>query len=50
MDEYVDFVETSLAAVNPIHAARQKALEERIKTAFRISGEPAPLSRVPRLS
>jgi hypothetical protein len=50
MDEYVDFVETSIAAVNPIHAARQKALEERIKTVFRMSGEPTPHARDPRLS
>ena len=36
MDEYADFVEASLRESNPAHAARQKELEERIRTPFRI--------------
>ena len=43
MDEYADFVEASIKAANPAHAARQKELEERIMAPFRISGEtPQP--------
>lgn len=38
MDEYADFVEASLRESNPIRAARQKALEERIMTQFRTVG------------
>ena len=34
MDEYADFVEASLRETNPAHAARQKELEERIRTPF----------------
>ena len=36
MDEYANFVEASLRASNPARAARQKELEERIMTPFRI--------------
>jgi hypothetical protein len=34
MDAYADFVEASLRDSNPVHAARQKALEERIRAPF----------------
>jgi hypothetical protein len=34
MDEYVDFIEASIRTVNPVYAARQKQLEERIETPF----------------
>jgi len=36
MDEYADFVEASLRESNPARVARQKELEERIRTPFRI--------------
>ena len=36
MDEYADFVEASLRESNPVHAARQKELEKRIRAPFRI--------------
>ena len=36
MDEYADFVEVSLREANPARVARQKELEERIRTPFRI--------------
>lgn len=36
MDEYADFVEASLRETNPTRAARQKELEERIRTPFRM--------------
>ena len=35
MDEYVEFVETSLRDADPARVVRQKSLEERIKTQFR---------------
>jgi hypothetical protein len=44
MDEYVDFVETSLREVSPARAARQKDLEERILVAFRMECSPLPES------
>ena len=37
MDEYADFVEASLRESNPAHVARQKELEERIRTPFRMA-------------
>jgi len=37
MDEYADFVEASLRESNPARVARQKELEERIRTPFRIA-------------
>ena len=36
MDEYVDFVEASLRDCNRAHATRQKEVEERIRTPFRM--------------
>jgi hypothetical protein len=42
MDEYADFVEASLRDCDPAHAARQKDLEKRIRTPFRI-GEDTPV-------
>jgi hypothetical protein len=39
MDEYADFVEASLREANPARAARQKELEERIRTPFRMAGD-----------
>ena len=36
MDEYAAFVEASLRESTPAHVARQKELEERIRTPFRI--------------
>ena len=39
MDEYADFVEASLRECNPVHAKRQKAIEEQIKMPFRIPEE-----------
>jgi len=36
MDEYADFVEASLRESNPAQVARQKELEERIRTPFRM--------------
>ncbi|MCX6995914.1 MAG: hypothetical protein NTV49_02235 [Kiritimatiellaeota bacterium] len=36
MDEYADFVEASLRAGDQARAARQKELEERITTPFRM--------------
>lgn len=39
MDEYADFVEASLRESDPDRAARQKALEERIRTPFRMAGD-----------
>jgi len=38
MDEYADFVEASLHESNPARAARQKELEELIRTPFRMFG------------
>ena len=37
MDEYADFVEASLRESDPARAARQKELEERIRTPFRMA-------------
>jgi hypothetical protein len=42
MSEYVDFVEASLRDCDPARVARQKDLEERIRTPFRI-GEDTPM-------
>lgn len=39
MDDYADFVEASLRESDPARAARQKALEERIRTPFRMAGD-----------
>lgn len=36
MDEYADFVEASLRESDPARVARQKELEERIRTPFRM--------------
>jgi hypothetical protein len=36
MDEYADFVAISLREADPVRAARQKKLEERIKASFRL--------------
>lgn len=36
MDEYADFMENALRDVDPARAARQKELEKRIRTPFRI--------------
>ena len=36
MDEYADFVEASLRESNSARVARQKELEERIRTPFRM--------------
>lgn len=36
MDEYSDFIESSLRESNPAAIARQKAIEERILTPFRL--------------
>ena len=41
MDEYADFVESSLRESNPTHTARQKELEKRIRASFRIVKLPA---------
>ena len=46
MDEYVDFVEASLRDCDPARVARQKDLEERIRTPFRI-GEDTPNEPLP---
>ena len=46
MDEYVDFVEASLRDCDPVRAARQKDLEKRIRTPFRI-GEDSPVHSSP---
>ena len=37
MDEYADFVEASLRDAKPVHVARQKELEKRIKSPFRMA-------------
>jgi hypothetical protein len=43
MDEYADFVEASLRESDPVHAARQKELEERIRVPFRLASDtPLP--------
>jgi hypothetical protein len=34
MDEYVVFLEASIQNSNPVHVARQKALEKRIRKPF----------------
>jgi hypothetical protein len=40
MDEYADFVEASILESDPVRAARQKDLEERIMAPFRMASEP----------
>ena len=40
MDEYAAFVEASLRDGDPARAALQKELEERIRTPFRMGGDP----------
>lgn len=40
MDEYADFVEASLREADPARVARQKEMEERIRTPFRMVGAP----------
>ena len=39
MDEYADFVEASLRKSDPARVIRQKELEERIRTPFRMAGD-----------
>ena len=39
MDDYADFVEASLRDCDPARVARQKELEERILTPFRMGAE-----------
>jgi hypothetical protein len=39
MDQYADFVEDSLGNCDPARVARQKELEERIRTPFRMVGD-----------
>ena len=39
MDEYADFVEASLRDCDPALAVRQKEMEERIQTPFRMVEE-----------
>ena len=41
MDEYADFVEASLRECDRAHATRQKEIEERIRSPFRMSGDSA---------
>ena len=43
MDEYVDFVEATLRNCDPVLAARQKDLEERITKPFRMTDTEPPL-------
>jgi hypothetical protein len=38
MDEYSDYIESSLQESNPASTARQKAIEERILAPFRLPG------------
>jgi len=40
MDEYAAFVEQLLSQADPEKVARQKALEERITTPFRLHRDP----------
>ncbi len=42
MDEYAGFVAASLRDGDPARAARQKELEKRIRTPFRMGGGHAP--------
>ena len=44
MDEYCAFIEASLRDITPEQAARQKALEERIRDRFSLGDGPAPSS------
>jgi len=46
MDEYADFVEASLRESDPGRAARQKKLEERIKTPFNMTGHTTDKGKV----
>ena len=47
MDQYADFVEASLENCDPARVARQKELEERIRTPFRmVEDKPVRPSRV----
>lgn len=39
MDEYSDFIESSLRGANPVAMARQKAIEERILKPFILPDE-----------
>ena len=39
MDDYANFVEASLADCDPVLAARQKNIEERIRASFRMSDD-----------
>lgn len=47
MDAYADFVEASLRECDPVMATRQKELEERIRTPFRmpVAGSAATLDK-----
>lgn len=40
MDEYATFVEASIRQSNPFLAARQKQIEKRIRSPFRIDAIP----------
>lgn len=46
MDEYVAWIQASLQQVDPVKAARQKALQEQIATPFHIKEDDAPSSRL----
>ena len=48
MDEYVDFVEAAVRLVDPVMAAQQKKLEERIRTPFCMTGNAADRTESPR--
>ena len=39
MDQYADFVEAFLRDVDPALAARQKGLEKRVRTPFRMGND-----------
>ena len=41
MDEYADFVEASVRGCDRAHATRQKKIEERIRSPFRMSEGPS---------
>ena len=50
MDEYADFVESSLRESNPTHTARQKELEKRIRASFRIEDKGSVLQIANKLA
>lgn len=49
MDEYADFVEASLRDCDPALAVRQKEIEERIQTPFRMVEDTPVRPRLPTL-